>query len=376
MDPNVEDADEPAEVPIGRVTAELTRRRRDAQASGVGVMRRAQMSNLIIFCQDQDRAALADMLVPAIVRVHPAKVLLLVGMANEPDSPIRAFVQVRDVGPGPGDDLYCEQVTLKSAGRGVGDLPYAVRSLIIGDLPTNLWWATPQPPPFAGPILHDLAESVQQVLYDSSGWLDPHRGIGATHAWLERFERKPGRLAWRVASDLNWRRLKPWRRALSQSLAPDSAPGAIGSITEVLIEHGPHAVTHGWLLVSWLASRLQWTPRSVEVQLGDEIAWRLDSPQGAIRLIIRRLPEGPSQIRRVRVACHLNGRAGALDIALEDQKRLCVRSEGFPGEPRTLAFAQSTLAEMIGRQLSDREEDPVFAQSIAFAQPLARGVVG
>src|SRR5262249_12999782 len=147
---------------------------------------------------------------------------------------------------------------LTAGGSAVERLPFAVRSLMIGDLPMNLWWASPQPPPLAGPLLHELSEYAQQIVYDSLGWIEPVRGMGGISSWLEYTERGDGAGRWRVASDLNWRRLKYWRRVVAQAIDPASAPGAAEAIAEVLIEHGPHAVTQGWALASWLAQRLDW----------------------------------------------------------------------------------------------------------------------
>ena len=110
----------------------------------------------------------------------------------------------------------------------------------------------------------DLAENAQQIIYDSIGWTEPARGVLATCAWLPKFERRGKRGPWRVASDLNWRRLKFWRRMLSQALDPNTAPTALDNVREVLVEHGPHAVIQAWELVSWLSSRLGW---KVEVEL-------------------------------------------------------------------------------------------------------------
>ncbi len=56
-------------------------------------------------------------------------------------------------------------------------LPFAVRALLVGDLPINLWWASNKPPPFAGALLFDLAEHAQQIVYDSRGWLEPTRAV-------------------------------------------------------------------------------------------------------------------------------------------------------------------------------------------------------
>src|SRR5262249_34746085 len=142
----------------------------------------------------------------------------------------------------PGRWVCAEQITLQAQGQAVEHLPYAVRGLVIGDLPTNLWWAAPVPPPSGGALLYDLSEHVHQIIYDSIGWTEPARGVVATAAWIDKFESGEGQRTWRVASDLNWRRLKYWRRLLGQALDPASAPGALETITEVRVEHGPHAV--------------------------------------------------------------------------------------------------------------------------------------
>ena len=132
---------------------------------------------------------------------------------------------------------FSEQITLHASAGGIGKLPFAVRALLIGDLPINLWWATHQPPPLAGPLLYDLAENAQQIIYDSLGWVDPPRAVAATYSWLHEFELGLRGGRWRVASDLNWRRLKFWRRIINRLSktprppAPSPAPQNWSSTT-------------------------------------------------------------------------------------------------------------------------------------------------
>src|SRR5205085_2496549 len=126
------------------------------------------------------------------------------------------------------------------------------------------------------------------IVYDSHGWTDPHRGVAATAAWLAKFERRRGHSRWRTAADLNWRRLKYWRRLLAQALDPAAAPGALESITDLRVEHGPHAVTQAWQLVGWLASRLGWRVQSGHMQPGVELCWDVETPHGSLCLRIQR----------------------------------------------------------------------------------------
>jgi glucose-6-phosphate dehydrogenase assembly protein OpcA len=201
--------------------------------------------------------------------------------------------------------------------------------------------------------------------------------VVATAAWLAKVDRGAGKGRWRVASDLNWRRLKYWRRLLTQALDPASAPGVLESITEVLVEHGPHAVVQAWELVSWLASRLQWRVQEGKVQPGVEISWQVAAPHGPVRVRIRRLEQGPPALRRVRIASVPEGKPAALNLAAgEEERRLAAVPEEVGTAPRTVTVPPQPLAELVGQQLSDRERDPVFRESMVVARVLAQSVLG
>jgi glucose-6-phosphate dehydrogenase assembly protein OpcA len=361
-------------VALHDVEHELNRQMKVLQGPGADPVLRARMANLVIFCHSAEQAAVLDRQIPDVCAAHPARVLLLVGERTAPDKPVTAEVFVRPINVELRRYAWSEQVTLHAGGSAVDRLPFAVRALVIGDLPTNLWWAAPVPPPLAGPLLYELSENAQQIVYDSIGWPEPARGVAATASWLQQVERHNcGR--WRVASDLNWRRLKYWRRLLKQALDPGSAPGAAESATEILIEHGPHASIMAWELVSWLSRRLDWKVQGGRVTPGVEMVWRCDTPAGSGRIRIRRLEQGPPEVRRVRVACKLNNEPGALNLMVENDQRLAIQLEGVEAALRTLALPPISPAELVGRQLCDRERDPVFQESMAVAQVMARSLL-
>src|SRR5207302_493245 len=118
-------------------------------------------------------------------------------------------------------------------------------------------------------------------------------------------------------------------------------------------EHGPHAVVQAWELVSWLAARIGWQVQGGSVQPGVEISWQVTTPQGSLKLCIRRLEQGPPEIRRVRIACHLDGKPAAMNLCVEDERRLAVTLEGVEGAPRTVTVQPQALSELVARQLSD-----------------------
>jgi glucose-6-phosphate dehydrogenase assembly protein OpcA len=364
------------DLPLGEVERELSRQMEAAKQPGDSPAQRAHMSNLVIFCDRAESAAPMTAVVPAIVTIHPARILLLVGESGLGADDVRGEVSVWCQKHRGGPKVCCEQVTLHARGQAIEHLPFAVRGLLIGDLPTNVWWAASATPAFAGPFLYGLAEYAQQVIYDSIGWLEPARAVAASAAWLDRFERGPGEGRWRVVADLNWRRLKYWRRLLAQVLDPNTLPGALDSITEIVVEHGPHAVVQAWLLVSWLASRLGWQVEACRVQPGEEISWKVAVPSGVVRVCLRRLADGPAEVRHMRIACTLDGKPSALNVRVEGTHRLAALREDGSAAAWTLTTQAQPLPDLLGRQLSDRERDPVFRESMAVAQVFARPALG
>jgi glucose-6-phosphate dehydrogenase assembly protein OpcA len=364
---------EDASIPLGEVEYEVARLLAEGRDQAKGPPLYARLSNLVIYCNKPEQAATVTKAIPDIVGLHPARVLLcLTDPAN--DVPLTAQVQIWRH-RGSEEQICSEQITLKAGGSHTGQLPFAVRELVLGDLPTNLWWAAAVPPALAGPFLLDLAERAEQIIYDSIGWLEPARGVAATSAWLSRFERGSDH-RWRVASDLNWRRLKFWRRALAQALNPNTAPTALQTIQEVLVEHGPHAVIQAWELVSWMAACLDWKVQMGNVQPGVEIAWQVVAPHGMLKVRIHRLSDGPSEVRRVRVTCGVADSRQVFNIAVQKDMRLAVVLEGLEAEPRTLAVQAPTLADLVAQQLSNRDRPRGFAQAMAVAEVFARSVLG
>jgi glucose-6-phosphate dehydrogenase assembly protein OpcA len=367
----------PTPVPLRDVERELARRLKAVQGPGESPVLRACMSNLVVYCGGPESAEKIAAEVASVVALHPARVLLLVAEPGPEQGELTSSVRVWGRVVDPGRWVCSEEVTLHATGQAVERLPAAVRSLLIGDLPTSLWWAVPQPPPQAANLLYDLLEHTEQIIYDSIGWTEPARGVVATAGWLEQMERGPGQGRWRVASDLNWRRLKYWRRLLAQSLDPAISPGTLDSITEVLLEHGPHAVIQAWELVSWLASRLGWRVQEGKVEPGVEIGWQFVSGHGPVQVCIRRLDHGPPAIRHLRITSTQEHKLAVLNLQVADAEgRLAALPEVTGVAPRTVTVPPQPLAELVGQQLADRERDPAFHESMALARVLAQSVIG
>src|SRR5262245_12479178 len=127
----------PALVPLREVERELNRRLRLTQGPGESPVVRACMSNLIIYGDTPELAAKLAAAVPAIVAQPPARVLLLIAEPGTGAGDVTATVSVRGHVAEPGRWIVSEQITLRASGQAIDRLPFAVRGLLIGDLPTN-----------------------------------------------------------------------------------------------------------------------------------------------------------------------------------------------------------------------------------------------
>ena len=69
--------------------------------------------------------------------------------------------------------------------------------------------------------------------------------------------------------------------------------------------------------------------------------------------------------------CTLHGTAGAINVMQVEERRLAIVSEGMGAVPRTITVRPQPLAELVGRQLSGRERDPIFDECLSMARAIA-----
>lgn len=324
---------------------------------------RAVMSNLLVYCTDAAEAVQVAAEICEIVPVHPARVLLLIEDTARTTDDIEAHVSAHCHSIGGGRQVFSEHITVSASGNVMQRLPSVARSLLIGDLPTALWWTVPQAPPLGGPLFAELSLMSEQVIYESLGWPDPVRGVMAVAEWASN------ELNEQVVADLQWRRLKLWRRLISQVLAPEVMPDALQTITELRVEHGPHGLPQSWLLVGWLASRLGWKPAFGRVQRDVEIEWNFESDHGPVKIAIHRNSDGPPRVTRATLRWTGKGTPGKAVVERTGPARL--QAVVNDGPPRAIAAPSQTRAALIARQLPDLERDPIFLETLQHSGSMA-----
>jgi glucose-6-phosphate 1-dehydrogenase len=333
-----------------------------------GAVTRACMSNLLIYCASREQACGVPEEIDTIVRLHPSRVLLLVNDAGAPTAEIEAYVSAHCHLAPDRHQVCCEQVTVRASGDAVQRLPSTARSLLLGDLPTSLWWATDTPPTLRGGLFEELRGMADQVIYSSLDWSDPGCRTIATAAWaLEAGLSEP------AIADLAWRRLDPWRSLMSQALDPSALPGAQESMTFLEVEHGPRALTQAWLVVGWLATRLGWLFAGAVANRGREVVWTFRAATGVV-VRVRVTAEGDAELKCVRVGWRAQGRPVSLTFAAAAPGRLSAAGEGVAGEPRVLATPVRSRAMLVAMELQDLERDPVFRDALRVARDMAEAL--
>jgi glucose-6-phosphate dehydrogenase assembly protein OpcA len=330
-----------------------------------GTVTRASMSNVLIFCEGDAQAVDAAERIPQLVQQHPARVLVLALMEGRADQDVQAWVTAHCRRNSDGTQLCAEHIELRFGAGSAERAASVVRSLLIADLPSALWWLSPTPPALAGAVFESFATMADQIIYDSVGWADPPRGVLAMTRWAKTQRA--------VLFNLAWRRLKPWRRILAQSLAPTVVPGALRSIDVIELHHGPHALPLTWLLLGWLAARLGWRPKQGIARDGDRLTWQFDSDRGPIQIKVQRSEEGPPQIERMRVGW---SGIGEHPPGSAEYRRDKLHIRHFPSDaslrPSSIPAPEKRLEQMVAAQLAHRVGDQLFTEALMISEAMAK----
>lgn len=359
----------PEPVDISAIERELTKlwKPPGGHAGDAHALTRACMSNLIIHGTTREQAGLIPDEIDVLVRQHPARVLLLVDEDDREETAIEAFVSARCHLTGRHSQVCSEHVTINASGDAVRRLPSVARSLLIGDLPTTLWWASDEAPPLGGDLFDELAAMSDQVIYSSQAWPDPAVGMLAMADWAGVVDPDEP-----VIADLSWGRLKSWRRLMSQSLDPAVLPGALRTIDRVDVEYGPLGLPQAWLLIGWLSTRLGWLATGLTSNRGGDAAWSFHSPRGPLDVRFKMLAEGEPEVRSVSVSWKGEGGPAKMTFATLGPGRLGATCLGIDIEPRVLAAPVPTRALLVADELKDLDRDLAFRDALLVARGLAQ----
>lgn len=299
---------------------------------------RALLANLVVF-RERPQGARADFgqgdpSIEEAVRRHPSRVIVLnheLGR-SETCEPLAAMVGVLMFGP-PNARYGIEQIAVHSA-CAEASLPSIVRRLMLGDLPTSLWWTEDLSTVFP---IDALVTMSRQLLYDSRQW----RNVGNSVLALRRFVDEHHL----DLADLNWRRLAQLRRAIGQVVG---LAGFAARTIEVQVSHHAGEAALAWLLVGWLDTQLgSGSKMRVKVQ-------ELDQPDHPITLTLQDPDGSATTATLTSLSLEVRRAAGpGLVVAVQPESA----GDAAASELRSLArdvALHTTLAALIRRFSADR----------------------
>ena len=227
----------------------MWKRAGETDPSKAGAIYRAALSNLVVPLDP----GLASKLMPVLVDVtrrHPSRLFTIEARVVPRGAGLRARVgALCHRRNGGGGLVCCEQVIVQSDSESIPLIPSAIRSLLIGDLPTVLLDFQPDQDL---PWVSELMDMADLILEDSClNEAGKERGV-----WKLVEREGSGKV-----HDLAWARLAPWRHVLAEVFDMKEYLPALKTLRRVEIGFAGagYPPPPAWLLTGWLATRLAWT---------------------------------------------------------------------------------------------------------------------
>jgi len=190
---------------------------------------------------------------------NPCRVITLCPVFGDDEgvsAQVSAYCPVQNSGSS--NLVCCEYITIKGTKEALERVAAVVNSLVVSDLPKFVWWkATPNPEQ----VLFDkIALNSSCLILDSSYYSDAESEIVKIQALVN--ERTN-------IADLNWYRLAPWQELAAAAFDPPERRMDIGEVDRIGIDYEKGNPAQALMMLGWLASRLDWQPKTYSNEGGD-----------------------------------------------------------------------------------------------------------
>ena len=338
----------------------------------------ACLSNFIVFTEDPEDEALINETIPQYVIKHPCRVILILAKPRSSESKLEQSIHSHNYRGISGRSATCDQITLRASGGGVKETASAVQSLLVPDLPINLWWRGI----FLNqmPLVDQMLTFADRFIYDGTHWTNLHYTVRQVADCVERYQNKVG------FTNFNWARLRPWRDCTADFFDLGLFPDDVWNINRVRIEfmslpgNEEGFQYRALLYLAWLAVQLEWTP--VRGMPGiDQAQIEFTNKAGATvdtELILVPQNNGAGQsLQKVVLGVHTSSRMQEFIVEREHRDRLMIlscRDEKGTTELRKVPHSDSTVADLLYRELGRRVRNRVFERTFKMAANLLQMV--
>lgn len=231
----------PATVALKEVPDALRRLwRQCTEGTPDGTVTRALTVNLVAVTDPAGEAELLRTLEQTRRRMPCRLFLVRVGTAGDPRT-----ATVSAEARGFNRAIVLEQIELCATDANLRSLASAVRPLLVDDIHTHLYWACSFPQQTSG--FDQLARLTDHVVVDSAQFERPETDLRQMDARRRRGMR---------ITDLNWLRLRPWRRALAEAFELFTWTGRNRGSVSIRHGAGIGGRAGALLLAHWLEDRL------------------------------------------------------------------------------------------------------------------------
>lgn len=329
------------------------------------VVRACALNLIVVSENEQELEALAGIIGDVTIE-HPARIFLVLLDRRSPASSFEAWVSARCTLPIPGgQQVCCEQVTLKARSADAAKVPSVVTSLLVPDVPTVMLWKTEVDDYDA--VLRAMTHISDRVLVDTSESLDP---ITVLPVWQRIIAQQEG-----VATfgDLAWTHITAWRGLMAQVFQPVHMRVHLGTLSEVTIAYSSTEVlqhsglSQSFLLMGWLSSALNWPPTQNLKKTGTgEYLGEAEAGGNTIALRIHSTPSTgslPGGIENVTLRSVNGFRLELNATGTGTCIRLLSQFDGHTTE-ETHAIADQSEAELVARELELLGRDTHYERSL------------
>src|SRR5258708_5893487 len=286
-----------------------------AGSNGKNPVLRVTTLNLVLYTGNSDGVST---LLAELVEAHPCRAIVI-QLVNEPTEKLNTTPVLfyrPAIGSAEMRQQVCCEEFLITAGPDTADrVPGAVQSLLLSDLPV---YVTRNGDLRLTDTLFDgLGEIIDGLIVDSASFTSPSDGLRPLSALIDAPHFHAGLF------DLNWERLRPWRRALAQSFDPPADRAALNKIRKVEIVYSTERC-QPLLYAGWVISRLGWEL----VPGGKPDTWLAHAAQGDVEIHLRAVDGGVRGLQKVTLQAgsqsgdQTDGRSYSIMVSEEGQHLL------------------------------------------------------
>jgi glucose-6-phosphate dehydrogenase assembly protein OpcA len=253
-----------------------------------------------------------------------------------------------------------EVIELRAPADRISALPSLLVPLELFDVPSFMWWVGGFD--FSSPEFQRLASSAERLIIDSSRFESALDALSSYHRFLQEADTVC------TGTDLNWARSTSWRELIAQSFDHPGTQALLEDILRIEAAYDPEAEAQALLIVSWIASRLNWRLTSAE-RRPDGISLVLGKPQGGDAQVnlVRQIGTGVG-LRAIRILAGGRERTTRITVRRRsaDLAAVSIETAGMPRQDRVVRDSQPRLCDLLGKELLIHTRDRVFDESLDF----------